>query len=57
MYKKCAARAELLFCVPIAFLDVLVAVAIVVAKAPYSSVIRLRCVFLFLAGLKGKRGL
>ena len=57
MYKKCAARAELLFCVPIAFLDVLVAVAIVVAKAPYSSVILLRCVFLFLAGLKGKRGL
>ena len=36
---------------PIAFLDDLVALAIVVAKAPYSPVIRLRCVFLFLAEL------
>ena len=36
---------------PIAFLDDLVALAIVVVKAPYSPVIRLRCVFLFLAEL------
>ena len=53
----CTCRVAVSRIEPIAFLDVLVAVAILVAKAPYSSVIRLRCVFLFLAGLRGKRGL
>ena len=35
MYKKCDARAKLFFCViNLLFFDVLVAVAVVVAKAP-----------------------
>ena len=48
----CTCRVVVLCTELIAFLDVLVDVAIVVAKAPYSPVIRLRCVFLFLAGLR-----